>query len=454
MQRLKKLFLLLFLLIFTMAASGCMRNEICLELNNDNTGLFNISTAFDIEAMAQMAGLTAEEAAEINMQNMPTDFTELSEEMKTAFEELGLEDAIVEIFPFEYEIDSKKFIGSTTQISYTDTEEFIEKFGKGSFKIIDLGNGKKRLEMVIDNTINDSSATEEDISGMVSSFREFGSIEDFKDLGIEFTYTLRTNFKVTSHNADSTISGAYDYYKWNVFEQLEKQNQSAVLFIEYEDTSSQRAATPEDVSKDIAEMRLAVDKKIGISLDDKDFHGKMLQKFGILTGSNNGLELDRGLTRVEGAAVYARILGLEEEIKAFNEQYPDYDTGFKDIPGWVKPTINYLHYMGLVNGISNDQYGSAMNMTETQFTTLVLRALGFSDKNGDFNWAASDMKAKEVGLFNYDLLSPDKILGDDFTRQDMTYIAYNALYFRNINTGEALIEKFIKQFDWAPSLNN
>ena len=130
MQRLKKLFLLLFLLIFTMAASGCMRNEICLELNNDNTGLFNISTAFDIEAMAQMAGLTAEEAAEINMQNMPTDFTELSEEMKTAFEELGLEDAIVEIFPFEYEIDSKKFIGSTTQISYTDTEEFIEKFGK------------------------------------------------------------------------------------------------------------------------------------------------------------------------------------------------------------------------------------------------------------------------------------------------------------------------------------
>ena len=83
-------------------------------------------------------------------------------------------------------------------------------------------------------------------------------------------------------------------------------------------------------------------------------------------------------------------------------------------------------------------------MTEAQYTTLVLRALGYSDRDGDFVWSASTQKALDIDLYADDLrdYAYTKGSGQDemFTRRMMSYISYNALFFENTQTQELLFE--------------
>ncbi len=111
---------------------------------------------------------------------------------------------------------------------------------------------------------------------------------------------------------------------------------------------------------------------------------KFLASLGYLKGTDDGLELERNLTRAEGAIMYSRLLGLEEEAQVFASENPNYESGFTDVPEWAEDTLNYLHHLDLVNGISETLYGSNAPMTEAQYTTLVLRALGYSDRDGGF----------------------------------------------------------------------
>lgn len=64
---------------------------------------------------------------------------------------------------------------------------------------------------------------------------------------------------------------------------------------------------------------------------------KELQAAGILKGSDKGFELEKELTRVEGILIYARLLGLDEEIAAFaNDTATGYVMPFNDVPDWAK----------------------------------------------------------------------------------------------------------------------
>jgi len=142
--------------------------------------------------------------------------------------------------------------------------------------------------------------------------------------------------------------------------------------------------------------------------------------------------------------MYSRLLKLEDEIAKFEKENPDYKTGFTDAPNRAKPAVNYLHYRKLVNGVSHDKYGSGNLMTEAQYATLVLRALGYDDSEGDFVWNKANEKLKEIGLYNGDTADPDTMLSGSFTRRGMAYISFNALFFPNKTTGEVLIDKFLE----------
>lgn len=54
------------------------------------------------------------------------------------------------------------------------------------------------------------------------------------------------------------------------------------------------------------------------------------------------------------------------------------------MPDWAKSTIDYLHANNLVNSISKTKYGSNEIMTLNEYSTLILRALGYSGSFGDF----------------------------------------------------------------------
>ena len=181
-------------------------------------------------------------------------------------------------------------------------------------------------------------------------------------------------------------------------------------------------------------------KKYNLDLQDPDFYGKALQKVNVLYGTDKGLELDSELLRLQGALIYARLLGLEDEIEEFAKTDPGYDCGFTDVPAWAKPTMNYLFYNNLVYGKGDNLYGSYDPMSESQFTALVLKALGYSEANKDFVFTDAPKKALELGFFITDDSGFEIKNKDRITRRDMSYIAFNSLFIQNKAKSAHLIE--------------
>lgn len=154
---------------------------------------------------------------------------------------------------------------------------------------------------------------------------------------------------------------------------------------------------------------------------------------GLFLGSGGSFDLDKPLTRAAGAAMIVRLLGKEAEAKEGNYTIP-----FTDVADWAKPYIGYCYSNGIVNGTSENTYGSNDNMTVAQYLTLVLRALGYDDKTGDFSWNKAADKAFELGMINqrsYTQYTTTK----DFLRDDAAGIAYAALSQNLKGTNKALM---------------
>ena len=80
-------------------------------------------------------------------------------------------------------------------------------------------------------------------------------------------------------------------------------------------------------------------------------------------------------------------------------------------------------------------------MSVNDYATLVLRALGYNDSSGDFQWNTAGKKTEEIGLYSDDKVGPTNILeSKSFTRGSMSYVSYNALFFKNLKTGDRLID--------------
>lgn len=162
---------------------------------------------------------------------------------------------------------------------------------------------------------------------------------------------------------------------------------------------------------------------------------KLVQDLKVLRGTSKGLELDKALTRAEAAAVYYRLIGGKWPLEG-------YSTGFDDIPEWAEKTINFLHQNGYVKGISPEKYGSNEYMTADQFTTMILRGLGYKDSKGEFVWNESLEKAVELGILTQK--EKEEIQKDElFTRGEMVTIAYNSLFTNLKDSSELLIHRSV-----------
>ncbi|MEA4920136.1 MAG: hypothetical protein VB078_04380 [Clostridiaceae bacterium] len=148
-----------------------------------------------------------------------------------------------------------------------------------------------------------------------------------------------------------------------------------------------------------------------------------LCNMGLFRGTDIGFELERAPTRQEALIMLVRLLGEEPQALSFSGS-----SAFKDLTGWEdgKKYIAYGENRGYTNGISADtfnQYGSADRHV---YITYVLRALGYSDKDGDFVWnTTSDQLAVKVGLVTQAQLEAMEKSG--FYRDHVALISYNAI---------------------------
>lgn len=67
---------------------------------------------------------------------------------------------------------------------------------------------------------------------------------------------------------------------------------------------------------------------------------KLLHQYGLLTGTDKGFELDKPLTRLEGAVMVARLLGEEKAVQ--NGEYDHLEIPFTDVPEWGEGYVKYL----------------------------------------------------------------------------------------------------------------
>lgn len=177
-------------------------------------------------------------------------------------------------------------------------------------------------------------------------------------------------------------------------------------------------------------MFLISSLSFGLSNEEK---AEILKDYGILNGTDQGLELNENFTRAQGAVMLVRILGVEEEVLNGSYKHP-----FTDVPEWASDYIGYLYEQGLSNGISSNQYGSNQPMKAQDYLTFILRALDYDDSKGDFTWANALEKAKEIKLINDN--KKLKYETENFIRGDMADITYDSLSMNMKDSNKVLID--------------
>lgn len=145
-----------------------------------------------------------------------------------------------------------------------------------------------------------------------------------------------------------------------------------------------------------------------------------LYALGLLKGyddSGSDFRPEQGLTRAEAVVQIVRFLGAER--KALENATP---IPFNDVPAWAAPYVGYACENGIVSGRSATKFDPNGTVDEAQFLTLMLRAMGYSDKDGDFVWNDPFALANRTGL------TDRTTAADSFTRGDAFVICKNALF--------------------------
>lgn len=119
--------------------------------------------------------------------------------------------------------------------------------------------------------------------------------------------------------------------------------------------------------------------------------GEILKDLGVLTGNAKGdLMLEDELSRQDMVVLLSRVLGQEDEAKAFKGEM-----SFTDVnDSFYKPYIAWAEANELTNGVGEGKFGFGRAVTEQEVATLMLRALGYND----VEFKDVPAKAAELGL--------------------------------------------------------
>ncbi len=160
-----------------------------------------------------------------------------------------------------------------------------------------------------------------------------------------------------------------------------------------------------------------------------------LKALGLFKGvSEHDFALNRAPTRIEALVMLIRVLGKESEALSKGGKHP-----FLDVPAWADKYVGYAYENKLTNGMSATKFGSSTVASSSMYLTFVLRALGYSDANGqDFTWDNPFTLARTSGIM---LGNPDTI---NFLRADVVLVSYAALEAQVKGTSETLAQKLIR----------
>lgn len=151
------------------------------------------------------------------------------------------------------------------------------------------------------------------------------------------------------------------------------------------------------------------------------------------TGYGSGYDLEKAPTRIQGLILFLRLIGEESAALAFSAPCP-----FSDVPAWCQQYVAYAYEKGYTKGVSQTEFGPALELRSNEYLTFVLRALGYSDggENADFTWDTALTKALQLSVLT--AREHKQLTEQPFLRAQVVYVSYYALDARRKSTGESL----------------
>ena len=136
--------------------------------------------------------------------------------------------------------------------------------------------------------------------------------------------------------------------------------------------------------------------------------------------------------RAQAVTMLVRLMGAEEAALTAQAAHP-----FTDVPQWVSPYVGYAYQMGWTLGVGGGRFGAGEPVTDEQYLTFLLRALGY-DSSRDFAWDQAHVLAGQIGL-----IRGDYGRGDRFCRGDVAQLSYWALTCQEKSGGRTLVQALI-----------
>jgi len=144
-----------------------------------------------------------------------------------------------------------------------------------------------------------------------------------------------------------------------------------------------------------------------------------LYDLGLFKGTDQGYELEKSLTREESVTIVVRLLGEADKVNA-----DDFDATFVDVgkERWSYAYVMYCYENGITKGTGEDTFTPDAQIDASQFITLLMRLLGYTEVNPD----TAMVKSIEHRLLPAEKVE-ELIQKSIFTRSDMVQIVYNSL---------------------------
>ncbi len=165
---------------------------------------------------------------------------------------------------------------------------------------------------------------------------------------------------------------------------------------------------------------------------------EVLAQLHLFYGTEDGMELERGVTRAEAAALAVRMAGEEKTALSGNKM-----TGFSDVEetSWMAPHIAFGVERGYINGVSETEFLPGRGVTGREFAKMLLGIMGYRDLTLDNVYE----KAIEAGLFSNEYARLAVEAADyQLLRSDAVYLCYASLLAKTAS-GATVLDQLVEK---------
>ena len=149
----------------------------------------------------------------------------------------------------------------------------------------------------------------------------------------------------------------------------------------------------------------------------------MLSDLGIIQGKDDGkYHPEDTITRAEACAMIARLMTGDPNVSQYvgAQSFTDVAKG-----SWKDSAIGYCYINGIVIGVGNNKFEPDRAITDAEFITMVVRAMGYETADMKQNYPFSYMSnAQAVGLLD----GTNMVASTDALRGEDAQVIYNALF--------------------------